>query len=133
LEGFKKALEEAGITLSRKNIKQALYSSENSRQAAYELLSAKDRPTALFAASDIQALSVMKVARQLNLRMPDDLAIVGFDDIDMADYVDLTTVRQHLDESGRLSAEMVLARIGDTKRTLQHINLPLTLMVRATA
>lgn len=132
LEGFKKALKEAGIDLPGKYIKQALYSPENSRAAAYELLSMKDRPTALFAASDIQALSVMKAARQLSLRIPDDLAIVGFDDIDMADYVDLTTIRQHLDESGRLSAEMVLARIGDTKRTLQHINLPLTLVERAT-
>lgn len=133
LSGFKKVLGEAGISLPQKSIKQALYSQENSQQAAYELLNASDRPTALFAASDIQALSVMKVARQLNLRIPDDLAIVGFDDIDMADYVDLTTVRQHLDESGRLSAEMALARIGDRNRALQHINLPLVLIERATA
>ncbi|MCK6583621.1 MAG: substrate-binding domain-containing protein, partial [Anaerolineales bacterium] len=111
----------------------ALYSHENSRQAAYELLSMSSRPTALFAASDIQALSVMKVARQLNLRIPDDLAIIGFDDIDMADYVDLTTIRQHLDESGRLSAEMALMRTGGHNRALQHINLPLNLIERATA
>ncbi|MBK6644854.1 MAG: LacI family DNA-binding transcriptional regulator [Anaerolineales bacterium] len=132
LEGFKKTLEEAGVSFPKKNIKQALYSQENSRQAAYELLSMSSRPTALFAASDIQALSVMKVARQLNLRIPDDLAVIGFDDIDMADYVDLTTVRQHLDESGRLAAEMVLARIRDGSRALQHINLPLNLVERAT-
>jgi LacI family transcriptional regulator len=133
LEGFKKTLEEAGFSLPKKNIKQALYTHENSRQAAYELLSMSNRPTALFAASDIQALSVMKVARQLNLRIPDDLAIIGFDDIDMADYVDLTTIRQHLDESGRLSAEMALMRTDGHNRPLQHINLPLNLIERATA
>jgi LacI family transcriptional regulator len=133
LDGFKKVLDDAGIELPKRNIKQALYSQENSREAANELLSMDDRPTAVFAASDIQAVSVMKVARKLNLRIPDDLAIVGFDDIDMADYVDLTTIRQHLDESGRLSAEMVLTRIGDHSRALQHINLPLVLVERATA
>lgn len=133
LQGFKSVLDEAGIPLPKMNIKQALYSHENSRQAAEELLRASNRPTAVFAASDIQALSVMKVARQMRLKIPDDLAIIGFDDIDMADYVDLTTIRQHLDESGRLSAEMVLTRIDDPNRTLQHISLPLTLIERATA
>ena len=133
LQGFKSVLNEAGISMPQKNIKQAFYSHENSRQAAYDLLTMNNRPSAIFAASDIQALSVMKVARQLSLKIPDDVAIVGFDDIDMADYVDLTTVRQHLDESGRLSAEMVLARISDSSRTLQHISLPLTLIERTTA
>ena len=133
LQGFKSVLNEAGISIPQKNIKQAFYSHENSRQAAYDLLTMNNRPSAIFAASDIQALSVMKVARQLNLKIPDDVSIVGFDDIDMADYVDLTTVRQHLDESGRLSAEMVLARISDASRTLQHISLPLTLIERTTA
>lgn len=133
LQGFRNVLSEAGFSLPKKNTKQAFYTYENSRQAAYDLLNMSNRPTAIFAASDIQALSVMKVARQLKLKIPDDVAIIGFDDIDMADYVDLTTVRQHLDESGRLSAEMVLSRIVDSSRTLQHINLPLTLVERTTA
>jgi LacI family transcriptional regulator len=132
LKGFRDALEESGMALPKRCIKQAEYSQEISRQAAFELLSMRGRPSALFAASDIQALSVMKVARQLSLRIPEDLAIIGFDDIDMANYVDLTTICQHLDESGRLSAEMVLGRIGDSGRALQHINLPLTLIERAT-
>lgn len=133
LQGFKSVLDDAGIALPKKNVKQAYYAHEISQQAAYELLSMDNHPTAIFAASDIQALSVMKVARQFNLKIPDDLAIIGFDDIDMADYVDLTTICQHLDESGRLSAEMVLTRIGDSSRALQHVNLPLTLIQRQTA
>ncbi len=133
LQGFKDAIEKAGLLLPKKYIKQAFYSQENSRQAAYELLNMSNRPTAIFAASDIQAISVMKVARQLNIKVPEDLAIIGFDDIDMAEYVDLTTIRQHLDESGRLAAEMVLARISDPGRALQNINLPLNLIERQTA
>ena len=133
LQGFRNILNEAGMALPRKNIKQAFYSHENSRQAANELLTMSNRPTAIFAASDIQAMSVMKVARQLKMKIPDDVAIIGFDDIDMAEYVDLTTIRQNLDESGRLSAEMVLARNSDTNRALRHISLPLTLIERATS
>lgn len=132
LEGFQSVLKDAGFQLPKKNIKQAFYAHESSREAAHELLTMPERPTAIFAASDNQALSIMKVARQLNMRIPDDVAVVGFDDIDMADYVDLTTVRQHLDESGRLSAEMVLGRLADPARATQHIYLPLNLIERQT-
>ncbi|MBL8062272.1 MAG: LacI family DNA-binding transcriptional regulator [Anaerolineales bacterium] len=133
LQGFQDVLVESGFSLPQKHIKQAYYSQENSRKAAYELLNMSNRPTAIFAASDVQAISIMKVARQLNINIPNDLAVIGFDDIDMAEYVDLTTIRQHLDESGRLSAEMVLARINEPGRALQNINLPLTLIERQTA
>ncbi len=133
LQGFKSVLEQAGVPLSKEYIKQAPYTPEGSRQAAYELLTMDKRPTAIFAASDIQALSVMKVARQLGLKIPEDVALIGFDDIDMADYVDLTTVRQHLDESGRLAAELLLDHLKNPKPILQHITLPLTLIERATA
>jgi LacI family transcriptional regulator len=132
LEGFQSVLKDAGLQMPSKNIKQAFYAHESSREAAHELLTMPERPSAIFAASDNQALSIMKVARQLNMRIPDDVAVVGFDDIDMADYVDLTTVRQHLDESGRLSAEMVLGRIADPSRATQHIYLPLNLIERQT-
>lgn len=132
LQGFQESIEKAGLSIPKKYIKQAFYSQENSRQAAYELLTMNHRPTAIFAASDIQAISIMKTARQLNIRIPDDLALIGFDDIDMAEYVDLTTIRQHLDESGRLAAEILLARIADPSRPAQHIHQPLTLIERQT-
>jgi DNA-binding LacI/PurR family transcriptional regulator len=132
LIGFKQALQEAELSLPKANIRSSPYTQEETRQAAQELLSLPKPPTAIFAASDIQALSVMKVARQLGLRIPEDLAIIGFDDIDVANHVDLTTIRQHLDESGRLAAEILLARIDEAGRPLQHINLPLNLVERST-
>lgn len=133
LEGFQSVLQEHGLVMPPENIKSAFYAHEASRAAAHELLTMNPRPQAIFTASDIQALSVMKVARQLNVRIPEDVALIGFDDIDMAEYADLTTIRQHLDESGRLAVEILLARIADPARPIQHINLPLTLIERQTA
>lgn len=133
LNGFKQTLQDAGLTLPKAYVKSAPYNQKESRQAAYDLLHLTKPPTAIFAASDIQAIGIMKVARQLHIKVPDDLAVVGFDDIDVAEHVDLTTVNQHLDESGRLAAEILLARISEADRPLRHINLPLTLIERATA
>jgi LacI family transcriptional regulator len=132
LAGFTQVLQKAGLSLPKAYIRSSPYTQEESRRAAYELLSLPKPPTAIFAGADIQALSVMKVARQLNIKIPDDLAVVGFDDIDVAEHVDLTTICQHLDESGRLAAEMLLARISEPNRPLQHINLPLNLIERLT-
>jgi DNA-binding LacI/PurR family transcriptional regulator len=130
LMGFEQVLHEADLSLPKAYIRSSPYTQKEARQAAYELLSLPKPPTAIFAASDIQALSVMKVARQLNIDVPDDLAIVGFDDTDVAEHVDLTTINQHLDESGRLAAEILLSRINESSRPLQHINLPLKLVER---
>lgn len=132
LTGFKQALQEAGFSLPKVYIRSVPYTQEESRQAALELLGLPKPPTAIFTASDIQALSVMKVARQLNIKIPSDLAIVGFDDIDVAEHVDLTTICQHLDESGRLAAEILLTRINKSNQPLQHINLPLDFIERLT-
>lgn len=132
LMGFTQRLGEAGLSLPDSHIFSCPYTQEETKQAADKLLGLPKPPTAIFAASDMQALSVMKAARQMNIRVPNDLAIVGFDDIDVAEHVDLTTIRQHLDESGRLAAEILLSRIGESNRPLQHINLRLQLIERMT-
>ena len=133
LTGYRQALQEAGLPVSEQLIRLAPYTQAQTRQAASELLNLPDAPTALFAATDFQALGVLKAARQLGIQVPERLAVVGFDDLDMADYADLTTVRQHLDESGRLAIEILLSRIADPSRPAQHIHLPLTIIERATA
>jgi LacI family transcriptional regulator len=132
LTGFKQALQDAGLSIQKTCIRPAPYNQEASRQSTRELLVLPAPPSAIFVGSDIQALSVLQVARQMNIKVPDDLAVVGFDDIDVAEHVDLTTIRQHLDESGRLAAEILLARINEPNRPLQHINLPLNLVERLT-
>jgi DNA-binding LacI/PurR family transcriptional regulator len=133
LAGFKKALEEAGLPLPRRYVVRASYTHAAGQQAARELLGLPRPPTAIFAASDIQAVRIMKEARQAGLRVPADIAVVGFDDIDLAEFMDLTTVRQDLDESGRLAAEILLSRMAKSDGRVQHFNLPLRLIERQTS
>jgi DNA-binding LacI/PurR family transcriptional regulator len=133
LVGFRKALKEAGIELPDVLVRLAPYSQEQTRQVAAELLSLSQPPTAIFAATDFQALGVLKAARQLKIQVPEQLAVVGFDDLDLAEYTDLTTIRQHLDESGRLAVEILLAQIESPSRPPRHVKLPLSLIVRETA
>jgi LacI family transcriptional regulator len=59
--------------------------------------------------------------------------VIGFDDLDMAEFADLTTISQHLDESGRLAVEILLAQIEAPSRPPRHVKLPLTLIERKTA
>jgi DNA-binding LacI/PurR family transcriptional regulator len=72
------------------------------------MLSADRRPSAIVAASDTQALGVVTAARELGLHVPEDLSVAGYDDIEAAEYLGLTTVRQQLFESGRKGAEILL-------------------------
>jgi len=133
LMGFRQILAEAGIAIPEQMVRLAPYTQEQTRQVASQLLSLPEPPTAIFAATDFQALGVLKAARQLQVRVPDDLAVIGFDDLDLAEYADLTTIRQHLDESGRLAVEILLSQIGDPSRPSKHVHLPLSLIERATA
>jgi LacI family transcriptional regulator len=132
LKGFRQALSEVGITVPNNLVRLAPYTQEQIRQIVDELLNLPDPTTAIFAATDFQALEVLKAARQLGIRVPQDLAVIGFDDLDMAEYADLTTIRQHLDESGRLAAEILLSHISDRSRPSQHVRIPLSIVERAT-
>lgn len=132
-QGFRKALSEAKISVPEEYVRLAPYTQEQAIQVAQELLNLPNPPTAVFAATDFQALGVVKATRRLGIKVPEDLAIIGFDDLDMAEFEDLTTVRQHLDESGRVAIEILLPHISDNSRPVQHLQLPLTIIERATA
>jgi DNA-binding LacI/PurR family transcriptional regulator len=133
LSGFRQVLEEARIELPEMFVRLAPYSQEQTRQVARELLNLPEPPTAIFSATDFQALGVLKAAGQLNVSVPKQLAVIGFDDLDMAEYADLTTICQHLDESGRLAVEILLAQLEAPSRPPRHIKIPLTLIERKTA
>ena len=133
LNGFRQALKEARIKLPETFVRLAPYSQEQTRQVARELLSLSEPPTAIFAATDFQALGVLKAARQLGFKIPEQLAVIGFDDLDMAEYADLTTISQHLDESGRLAVEILLVQIESPSRPPRHVKLPITLIERQSA
>jgi DNA-binding LacI/PurR family transcriptional regulator len=133
LSGFRQALSEAGIELPDALVRLAPYSQEQTRQVARALLNLPEPPTAIFAATDFQALGVLKAAHQLNVKVPDQLAVIGFDDLDMAEYADLTTICQHLDESGRLAVEILLGQMQAPSRPPRHVKIPLAIVQRQTA
>lgn len=133
LQGFRHAMQKAGLGLPDESVCLAPYTQEQTRLAAHQLLTGLQPPTAIFSATDFQAIGVLKAARQLGVSVPEQLAVVGFDDLDLAEYLDLTTIRQHLDESGRLAAEILLDQIADPSRQARHMRLPLTIIERLTS
>ena len=133
LDGYREALAAAGMTLPDEYVALAPHSRENARLLAHRLLDLPEPPTAIFAASDNQAVGVLKAARERGLSMPKDLAVMGFDDVDIADYIGLTTIHQPLEESGRVAVDLLLARLIDSSRPTQRTRLPLTLVRRETA
>jgi DNA-binding LacI/PurR family transcriptional regulator len=131
--GYCQALQEAGLSLPDEYVALAAQGLEPAQQQAHYLLDLPEPPTAIFASNDTQAMGVLKAARERGVAIPSTLAVIGFDDQDIADYLGLTTIRQHLDESGRVAVELLLSRLADRSRPLQHIRLPLTLVKRETA
>jgi LacI family transcriptional regulator len=132
MEGFRDALLKAEIEFPIEYLSLIPETQEDIYKATIDLLHLPTPPTAVFGALDVYALGVLKAARQIGVSVPEKLAVIGFDDLDMSNYADLTTIRQHLDESGRLAIEVLLAQIEDPSRPIQHIRLPLTLVERLT-
>jgi DNA-binding LacI/PurR family transcriptional regulator len=126
-------LKNAGVNIPGEYVRLFDNTQEQAMRATRELLRLPTPPTAIFAAADIQALSALKVAREMGVSVPEQLAVIGFDDIDSAEFMDLTTIRQHLDESGKLAVEILLAHVADPTRPPQHVYLPLNLIERQTA
>ena len=133
LEGYRQALREAGVDLPDAYVALAPHGLEPARQLAHRLLDLPEPPAAIFAASDTQAMGALKAARDRGVRVPDEVAIIGFDDLDTAEYIGLTTVRQQLVESGQVAVELLLARLADPSRARQRVQLPLEIVRRETA
>ena len=130
--GYEGALERAGLEHREHYVREGTRSRHVARSIAAELLSLDERPTAIFAASDTQALGVLEAARSLGIRVPDQLSVVGFDDVEVAAYVGLTTVRQPLFESGRRGGELLLRALDGHPLAAHSELMPLELVVRGT-
>ncbi len=132
--GYRRALTDAGLPLDPALVGAGSYRRDAVRVAALEMLSRFERPTAIFAANDISALEIVKVAAELGLDVPQDLSIIGFDDVPEASTASpaLSTVRQPMQTLGAEAARMLLSLMqGDTPKTT-HLKLPTRLVPRAT-
>lgn len=130
--GFREALAEAGVSIPDEWIGHGAHGRYEARELARRILDGPRRPTAIFTASDTQALGVVAAARETGLHVPDDLSVIGYDDIEAADYVGLTTVRQQLFESGRRGAQLLLAEIERRSGSAAVAELVPELVVRVT-
>jgi DNA-binding LacI/PurR family transcriptional regulator len=128
--GYEAALREAGLEPDPGLVHRRPHGRGSARELARALLAGPAAPTAVVAASDLQALGVLEAAESVGLAVPRDLSLVGFDDVELARYVGLTTVSQPLEESGWLGAHMLLAALGGASPPARE--LPLALVVRAT-
>lgn len=97
-----------------------------------QLLALPERPTAIFAMSDIQAVGCILAIREAGLRVPEDVSVIGFDDVQLSRYIGLTTIRQHLEESGYLGMQLLLEMVSTPDSVVPRQLPPLQLVVRGT-
>jgi LacI family transcriptional regulator len=103
------------------------------RAAIEKLLAERQLPDAIFAHHDVLAAGVLLECKRQGIRVPDDLAVVGFDDGELAEALDVTTVRQPLEESGRLGFRRLREAINGQHGLARQVTLGVELVVRATA
>ncbi len=131
--GYRQALEQAGISPRSDYHLQGEHGHFQAKVMAGQLLDLDDPPTAIFAASDTQAFGVLEALRERGLRAPDDVAVIGYDDIELADYMGLTTIRQPLYESGLRGFELLLETLEQPEKTPVAVQLPVMLVERHTS
>lgn len=130
--GYRSALAEVGIPFSPELVQEGDYLLARGYEAAAQLLALDERPTAIFAASDLMALGAISAAYAAGLHVPQDISIVGFDDIPLVAswHPPLTTVQQPLYQMGRMAAQMIVALVSGQKLVSPQIELPTQLIVR---
>ena len=135
IDGYRSALDRFGARFDQRLVRHGDFQHEGGFRRGGELLDLAEPPTAIFAGSDQQALGVYEAARQRGLRIPQDLSVVGFDDLPAARWVSppLTTVRQPLADMGRVAAEMLGSLIEGIPLRSQRVELATELIVRESA
>lgn len=130
LKGYMDALKEAGITPDETLVAPGDYTTETGYKCALELLKRPDPPTAIFAANDQSALGVLQAAKELGFRVPEDLSVVGFDNIPEAHYQGLTTVDQFISEMGYIAMRMLMRLVESEPLDQPTYRMPTKLVIR---
>jgi DNA-binding LacI/PurR family transcriptional regulator len=131
LRGYRLALAEAGVSSEAGLIRRGPHDAATAAEHAAQLLKAHDPPTAIFAASDTQAIGVLAAAERLGVTVPGQLSVIGFDDIESAAFLGLSTVRQPLARSGTEGAQRLCALLRGERLRVRRSELPLELVPRA--
>jgi DNA-binding LacI/PurR family transcriptional regulator len=132
IDGYRAAMDEAGVRVDPALISHGAFHVAEGIERGRALLRTANRPTAIFAGNDLQALGVYQAARDLRLHIPEDLSVVGFDDLPVAQWVGppLTTIRQPLAEMAATAAELALAMARGETPAQPRVELMTELVVR---
>lgn len=131
-EGYEKALHDAEIPLSDEYVCLGPFGDDTARQLAADLLSLPEPPTAIFAMSDTQALGCITAAREAGFSVPDDLSVIGYDNLNIALHANLTTIDQHLERGGLYGVRYLMALIHKEPHPVKPALPPLRLIQRGT-
>ena len=131
LKGYRDALEKAGIPVDETLIASGDYTTATGESGARQLLALAKPPTAIFASNDQMAMGVFQVAQELGIRIPDDLSVVGFDNIPESKYMGLTTVDQFISEMGYVATQMLIKLINGTLLDDQTYKMQTQLVIRS--
>lgn len=111
--GYARAFYQRGLPLNPDYVRLGPYGRDVAREMTTALLELADPPTAIFCMSDVQALGCLAAIRDSGLRVPEDISLIGFDDVEISHLIGLTTVRQHLEQGGYLGMRHLLQLLGD--------------------
>ena len=131
-QGYRQALTNAGIEIDPDLVRSGDYDPDVSADATRWLLAKADPPTAIFAANDVSAIASIRVAGELGLRVPEDLSVVGFDNIPDSALCEppLTTVEQPIHDMGKLATEALIKLVNGETLEASHVTLPTQLVMR---
>jgi len=135
LKGFKRAAKEAGITVDPEHIQEGTFDKLGGHAKGSVLLRMLPRPTAIFAGNDMIALGVLLALREAGLRCPEDVSLIGFDNLDLAEMINppLSSVYQPGYQLGATAARLLLERVADSSSRVRHLVLETELRVRQSA
>ena len=131
-QGYQEALYEAGIPFSPNYHVEGHNDRRTARKLANQLLSLEDPPTAIFAGCDTQAIGVLDKARELGIGIPEELSVIGYDGIRDAEYLNLTTIEQHLFDSGIEGVQLLFQALEHGTDKPCRKNVPFELVIRGT-
>ncbi len=132
LEPYHSVLNNANIPESQHNVINCGITPEDAYQAAYKILSQPKRPTAIVAINDLLAIAVLRAAADLDLNVPNDLSVVGFDDIALARFITprLTTVVRETKAEGQQATKLLIERLANPNLPIRTLSMPAKLVVR---
>jgi LacI family transcriptional regulator len=132
LAGYRKALQSAGIPVEESLVQSCQYTQQSAFVITSEMLRRQNRPTALFTANNFMTIGVLQAIQQENLKIPEDIALVGFDDLEWIalNYPQITTVAQPVYEMGSVAAQRLLAHLHGDNTSSMEIRLKTTFIIR---